>query len=103
VNVFYEAKYNLLVVRITAEGKLTDSKPCCMCINLMKKLGIKRVYYTDIVGNLCYQKVDSLFREEIYFSHGLKLMLQYSKGMIGRKIPLTRQQKTLIMADLNKN
>ena len=92
----YENKFNVLVVRISITGELCDSKPCCMCVNLMKMNGIKKVYYSDTNGNICCQKVSQISDDEIYVSHGLKLMIG-DGGYANKKLPLTRGQKTLLI------
>lgn len=92
---------NVLVVRITADGCLTDSKPCCMCVNLMKWHGIKKVYYSDANGNMCCLKLNQVDEEiEVHVSHGLKLMIFRCTctGTIGtKKLPLTKSQKNYIL------
>lgn len=92
---------NVLVVRITAEGNLTDSKPCCMCINLMKWHGIKKVYYSDSNGCLCCLKLNNIDNEtEIHASHGLKLMIlrcNCNGNIATKKLPLTKTQKNFIL------
>jgi len=92
---------NILVVRITVNGNLTDSKPCCMCINLMKWYGIKKVYYSDNSGCLWCLKLNAVDEEtEMHASHGLKLMIFHCtcKGNIGAKrLPLTKAQKNYML------
>lgn len=45
--------YHLLVVRIDAEGRLRNSKPCAECIGFMRRFGgIKNVYYSNDQGEL---------------------------------------------------
>lgn len=93
------SKYNLLVIRLTASGTLCDSKPCCMCANMMKIYGVKRVYYSNSSGEICYQKVDQLIDDPvIYSSHGLQLMIQqHTQFVKSYKLPLTKQQKTYLI------
>ena len=92
-----ESKYNILVVRITSDGQLGDSKPCCMCVNIMKSYGIRRVYYSDDQGNMCCQKVNQLDEAtELYASHGLKMMIINCTCM-GKKLPLTKMQKSTLL------
>jgi tRNA(Arg) A34 adenosine deaminase TadA len=91
-------KVNLLVIRLTMNGKLSDSHPCCMCVNMLKMYGVKRVYYSTPDGGLCCQKVKSL--DDSHVSHGLRLML--SRDQYSSKLPLTRDQKRLIL-ETNEN
>lgn len=76
----------------------------------MKWNGIKRVYYSDCEGNLCYIKLNQLKNEvdddsdgEVYASHGLRLMILRCTcmGTLGHKrLPLTRRQKNYIVKHL---
>lgn len=43
--------YNLLVVRI-GNTKLCNSAPCNNCLNIINKVGIKNVYYSNRNGNI---------------------------------------------------
>jgi deoxycytidylate deaminase len=40
------SKLDLVVVRINKMGEMTNSRPCHNCLNLMKCVGIRRVYYS---------------------------------------------------------
>jgi hypothetical protein len=47
-----KSKLDLVVIRINKEGKTCNSRPCHNCLNMMKAVGIRRVYYSvgpDIV------------------------------------------------------
>lgn len=47
--VFYEThrkKFDLIVIRINKDSHLGNSRPCYNCLNLMKTVGIDKVYYT---------------------------------------------------------
>lgn len=39
-------KLKLLVIRVNGNGELSNSKPCVYCIDLMKRIGIYKVYYS---------------------------------------------------------
>jgi deoxycytidylate deaminase len=57
------SKIDILVWRQTSEGGeiiLKQSKPCHDCIVILKKLGIKGVYYTDSNGNILYEKISNI-------------------------------------------
>ena len=96
-HVFYGNKCKLLVIHLGLNGQLSDSKPCCMCINLMKRFGINRVYYSTNTGDICCQKISELDDGQIYVSHGLALMIDcYGTWIRTQKLPLTRAQKTAL-------
>tara|TARA_R110000824_G_scaffold12623_10_gene55379 strand:+ start:32438 stop:32803 length:366 start_codon:yes stop_codon:yes gene_type:complete len=42
----------MLVVRVGKTGEYRMSKPCSMCREVLKHVGIKKVYYTDKNGEL---------------------------------------------------
>lgn len=77
-------------------GQLSDSKPCCMCINLMKQFHVDRVYYSNEKGEICCQKLNQYEETvtDMYVSHGLTLMIKCCRNQIRtQKIPLTKAQK----------
>jgi tRNA(Arg) A34 adenosine deaminase TadA len=39
-------KIDLVVIRVNASGKLMNSRPCLYCLQLMKAVGIRNVYYS---------------------------------------------------------
>lgn len=45
-------KLVLVVIRINANGKMIDSKPCSHCLDMMKYYGVKKVIYSDTNGSL---------------------------------------------------
>ena len=100
-----------MVVRVSGNGTLTDSKPCCMCINMMKKFGIYRVYYSDENGCISYQRVDQMQSDseksdtEInvdYFVRGLSRMKSsWANHIKMARLPMTKKQKTLLIAGNN--
>jgi hypothetical protein len=65
--VFYEKKtvkkiprkINIMVIRYNSNGELMGSKPCRDCIELLKVMGISRVYYsTDEHKIACIRLMD---------------------------------------------
>lgn len=53
-------RFDILVIRIDANGKLVDSAPCEMCVKFMIKFGIRNVYYSDNNGNIIAKKVKDM-------------------------------------------
>jgi len=88
-------KLNILVVRINAENQLVDSRPCCMCVHMMRIHGIYRVYYSNDKGELCGQKVSQIEGEEWeHVSRGLSVMIiRQGPTLRAARLPLTRKQK----------
>lgn len=50
-------KIDIYVVRINAEGGLTESEPCNECLNAMKFSGIRYVFYSTHDGRICRERV----------------------------------------------
>lgn len=48
---------DIYVVRVNREGELRNSKPCSMCYEAMKFVGIKRVYYSNENGTYEMMKI----------------------------------------------
>jgi tRNA(Arg) A34 adenosine deaminase TadA len=44
---------DIIVVRIDSFGNLKMAKPCKFCHGLIKRLGIRKIYYTNDDGILC--------------------------------------------------
>ena len=40
------SKLDLVVVRINKSGEISNARPCHNCLNMMKSVGIRRVYYS---------------------------------------------------------
>jgi deoxycytidylate deaminase len=58
-------KFSLLVIRVNNNNKLMESKPCSNCINYIKSLGIKKIYYSTSDSNIKYNKINNLHSEHI--------------------------------------
>jgi len=39
-------KFNIIVIRISKSGTISNARPCYNCLNMMKDIGIKKVYYS---------------------------------------------------------
>ena len=70
---------NLLVIRVSGKNKLQSSKPCNNCIQMMKKLSIKKgykiqnVYYSDNNENIVKTTLYALDNEEKHYSRYYKI------------------------------
>ena len=103
--VFYPANKNgkvkkndLIVIRSNRAGVLSNSRPCFNCLNMMKAVNIRKVFYTDNEGNVVSEIVkdmlsiqasavtkyihmintDSKFTWESYFENLLKKLFPSS-------------------------
>jgi len=43
---YKRTKLDLIVIRINKNGDLCNSRPCYNCLNMMKTIGIRKVYYS---------------------------------------------------------
>lgn len=50
-------KVSIFTYRERKNGQKGCSRPCVACMALIKKLGIKQIYYIDQFGNYCKEKV----------------------------------------------
>ena len=48
--------YSILVLRVSDAGKLCNSKPCRMCSQLLKHVGIRNIYYSTVSGEIVKEK-----------------------------------------------
>ena len=54
-------KYKLVVIRFsTVDGSLMRSMPCSHCIDLMKQIGIKTVYYSSEEATIIKENVNKM-------------------------------------------
>ena len=65
------SKCNILIIRIDANDKLIESKPCMMCVHELKKHNINKVYYSTKDGNIECVKLSEFQGDHI--SHGVLL------------------------------
>jgi hypothetical protein len=63
-------KLDMLVIRISAAGKLVNSRPCGLCSHLLREFGIHRLYFSDDSGLIRCIKPKNLGIE--YATFGVK-------------------------------
>ena len=56
-------RYILWVVRIDKHHKLMYSKPCSNCLGLLKKMGVKKIGYSDKNGNIVIENTQNIFTD----------------------------------------
>lgn len=57
----FAKQLDLIVIRVTKIGELAKSRPCYNCLNMMKDIGIRRVYYTvDCINFKCEHVKDMI-------------------------------------------
>ena len=68
-------KLDLFVIRITKGGKLSESRPCFHCIDILHKshLNIVNVYYSTTEGTIVCEKFKNMIlHKHIHISKGYK-------------------------------
>lgn len=60
------------VVRVDCCGKLSESKPCNQCLDALKRVGIRKVFYSTSQGTIMEEKVVDMLSTHI--SHGQKVL-----------------------------
>lgn len=58
-------RYAILVVRITKNGLLINSRPCNNCINYMRCAGITKIYYSSDDGKIICERVDKILPKHV--------------------------------------
>ena len=53
-------KCDLIVIRINSEEKLCNSRPCYNCLDMMRAVGIRKVYYADNNENIICENVKDM-------------------------------------------
>ncbi len=65
---------NILVIRLSKNNKIQNSKPCANCIKNMKLLPekkgykIRNIYYSDDNGEIVKSSLKNLENEELHYS-----------------------------------
>ena len=49
----------MVVIRINGKKELVNSRPCYNCLNMMKAVGIRKVYYS-VDNNIVCERVDRM-------------------------------------------
>lgn len=105
---FYKAKkkkkLNIFVIRIRKNGELGGARPCCKCLQLMKVVGIKKVWYSVNSGDIICENVSNMLSisannsARLYdnlYNYGLKDPSEYFSKLIERFIPKNIKRKNL--------
>ena len=50
-------KLRMMIVQISKDGQIRNSKCCDNCLHVMKSFGVKTIWYTNEVGKLIKQKI----------------------------------------------
>lgn len=80
----------LYVVRVSGNDpeKLLNSRPCNNCIEYMKLFGVKYVFYSNEMGEITKEKVDTM--ESLHESLAFKIYRNNKKISDSKKSPRSR-------------
>lgn len=65
---------NMLVIRLSKNNKMQNSKPCANCIETMRNLPekkgyrIRNIYYSDDNGDIVKSSIKNLESEDLHYS-----------------------------------
>ena len=65
---------DILVIRINNQLKLKNSRPCSHCIEELRRIGIRKVYYSDDSGHIVWEWVEHMDKRHI--SAGTKFVAE---------------------------
>jgi len=57
-------KLRMVVVRIDSKGKITESKPCSHCVEVMRSYGIRKVTYSTKEGVFITESLDDIVTQQ---------------------------------------
>lgn len=63
---------DILVIRINKNFALKNSRPCNHCIDKLRKIGIRKVYYSNENGNIVGEFINDM--EKLHVSDGNKFL-----------------------------
>jgi len=95
-NLKKHSKLDLMVARFNKNGSLCNSRPCYNCLQLMKIVGIRKVYYTTADGIIC-EDVDKMISIQLSSSivsnksidfHNSLLISQFSQKIYDYNLQL---------------
>ena len=96
-------KLDIFVIRISANGELVNARPCYNCLDMMRAVGIRRVYYS-IDGSVICENVSHMvsinsssvlrFLERTMYNAPMTDN-EYFKRLLAKKLPNTLRRKNI--------
>ena len=59
------SKIDIIVIRINKTNQLCNARPCYNCLELMKKIGIRRVYYSINHHEIIYENIKDMISIQV--------------------------------------
>lgn len=50
----------MVVIRVSSDGRLLNSRPCSNCLQYMKAFGVKWVYYSSETGDMVKERISTM-------------------------------------------
>lgn len=96
-------KINIFVIRINKNGDICNARPCNDCLNIMKCVGIRKVFYSVSKDNIICENVkdmisihiSSVKRQQIIYNSNTDDILKYYENLLKKYFPLSIKEKNL--------
>jgi hypothetical protein len=88
-------KYDIFVIRVDTSNNLCNARPCYNCLQMMKDIGIKRVYYS-VNNNIICEKVNDMVsinasnvarRFDVMYYNAINEPTEYYKNLLLKYFP----------------
>lgn len=56
---------DIIVIRLNKKGSFINSRPCSFCIQRLQELGIRKVYYSNKLGNIICESINLMEKTHI--------------------------------------
>lgn len=71
---------DILVIRINKNFALKNSRPCNHCIDKLRKIGIRKIFYSNKDGNIVSEFIDDM--EKLHISDGNQFLQRLNEQII---------------------
>ena len=91
-------KLDIIVIRVNTIGKMHNSRPCSHCLNMMKSTGIRRVHYSNELGEIVTETVKDMISIQTssisrMIDNNIRIpVAQYSESLL-KNIPSVMKKK----------
>lgn len=56
-----KANHEILIIRLSHDGKrLLNSQPCSLCVRYLKRIGIRKINYSNEIGEIISVSINNL-------------------------------------------
>lgn len=91
-----------MVIRVNQDGNLCNSRPCMMCFDYIVRAGIRKVYYSNELGeidviNVKQQDVFADDQTTLQISHGVRCFVKIHGHMCLKRLPVSLKTYRIIV------